>query len=75
MAIADEITRIIRERIQNFGGATTETAMVSVGTVISVADGIARVSPSPSWATMPRSTKTTRCVPRDRSSRSPWAMR
>jgi F-type H+-transporting ATPase subunit alpha len=43
MAIADEITRIIRERIQNFGGATTETAMVSVGTVISVADGIARV--------------------------------
>jgi F-type H+/Na+-transporting ATPase subunit alpha len=43
MAIADEITRIIRERIQNFGGAATESAMVSVGTVISVADGIARV--------------------------------
>ncbi|HEY7779646.1 MAG TPA: F0F1 ATP synthase subunit alpha [Ktedonobacterales bacterium] len=43
MAIADEITRIIRERIQNFEGAATESAMVSVGTVISVADGIARV--------------------------------
>jgi F-type H+-transporting ATPase subunit alpha len=43
MAIADEITRIIRERIQNFDGAATESAMVSVGTTISVADGIARV--------------------------------
>ena len=43
MAIADEITRVIRERIQNFDGAATESAMVSVGTVISVADGIARV--------------------------------
>jgi F-type H+-transporting ATPase subunit alpha len=43
MAIADEITRIIRERIQNFDGAATESAAVSVGTVISVADGIARV--------------------------------
>ena len=43
MAIADEITRIIRERIQGFDGAATESAMVSVGTVISVADGIARV--------------------------------
>ncbi|HEV7127806.1 MAG TPA: F0F1 ATP synthase subunit alpha [Ktedonobacterales bacterium] len=43
MAIADEITRIIRERIQNFDGATTEAATVNVGTVISVADGIARV--------------------------------
>jgi F-type H+-transporting ATPase subunit alpha len=43
MAIADEITRIIRDRIQGFDGATTESAMVSVGTVISVADGIARV--------------------------------
>jgi F-type H+/Na+-transporting ATPase subunit alpha len=43
MSIADEITRIIRERIQNFDGAATESAMVSVGTVISVGDGIARV--------------------------------
>src|SRR5579859_31586 len=43
MAIADEITRVIRERIQNFDGAATESAMVSVGTVIGVADGIARV--------------------------------
>src|SRR5579864_9324184 len=43
MAIADEITRVIRERIQNFDGAAAESAMVSVGTVIGVADGIARV--------------------------------
>jgi F-type H+-transporting ATPase subunit alpha len=43
MAIADEITRIIRARIQGFDGAATESATVSVGTVISVADGIARV--------------------------------
>ena len=43
MAIADEITKVIRERIQNFDGTATESAMVSVGTVIEVADGIARV--------------------------------
>jgi F-type H+-transporting ATPase subunit alpha len=43
MAIADEITRIIRDRIQNFDGAATTPASVSVGTVISVADGIARI--------------------------------
>jgi F-type H+-transporting ATPase subunit alpha len=43
MAIADEITKVIRERIQQFDGTATESAMVSVGTVISVADGIARV--------------------------------
>src|SRR5258708_39277013 len=43
MAIADEITKVIRDRIANFSGAETETAMVSVGTVIEVADGIARV--------------------------------
>jgi F-type H+-transporting ATPase subunit alpha len=43
MAIADEITRIIRDRIQGFEGAATESATVSVGTVISVADGITRV--------------------------------
>ena len=43
MAIADEITRVIRDRIQNFDGTATESAMVSVGTVIGVADGIARV--------------------------------
>ncbi|HKV85363.1 MAG TPA: F0F1 ATP synthase subunit alpha [Ktedonobacterales bacterium] len=43
MAIADEITKVIRERIQNFDGTATESAMVNVGTVISVADGIARV--------------------------------
>src|SRR5579875_1347673 len=43
MAIADEITRVIRDRIQNFDSASTEAAMVSVGTVIEVADGIARV--------------------------------
>ncbi|MGZ6388170.1 MAG: F0F1 ATP synthase subunit alpha [Ktedonobacterales bacterium] len=43
MAIADEITKVIRDRIANFNGAATETAMVSVGTVIEVADGIARV--------------------------------
>ncbi len=43
MAIADEITKVIRERIANFNGTATESAMVSVGTVIGVADGIARV--------------------------------
>ncbi len=43
MAIADEITRVIRDRIANFDGSATDTAMVSVGTVIEVADGIARV--------------------------------
>ena len=43
MAIADEITRVIRDRIQSFEGTSTEAAMVSVGTVIEVADGIARV--------------------------------
>ncbi len=43
MAIADEITRVIRDRIQSYEGRTTEAAMVSVGTVIEVADGIARV--------------------------------
>src|SRR5215469_7650924 len=43
MAIADEITRVIRDRITNFSGAATESEMVSVGTVIEVADGIARV--------------------------------
>ncbi len=43
MAIADEITRVIRERIQHFDGTATESAMVSVGTVIGVADGIARI--------------------------------
>ena len=43
MAIADEITRVIRDRIQSFDGKSTEASMVSVGTVIEVADGIARV--------------------------------
>jgi F-type H+-transporting ATPase subunit alpha len=43
MAIADEITKVIRDRIASFSGAEAETAMVSVGTVIEVADGIARV--------------------------------
>jgi F-type H+-transporting ATPase subunit alpha len=43
MALADEITRVIQERIARFGGATTEASMVSVGTVISVGDGIARI--------------------------------
>jgi F-type H+/Na+-transporting ATPase subunit alpha len=43
MAIADEITRVIRDRIAHFDGSATDTAMVSVGTVIEVADGIARV--------------------------------
>jgi F-type H+-transporting ATPase subunit alpha len=43
MAIADEITRVIRDRIAHFDGTSTDTAMVSVGTVIEVADGIARV--------------------------------
>src|SRR5512146_1836427 len=43
MAIADEITRVIRDRIQSFEGKSTEASMVSVGTVIEVADGIARV--------------------------------
>ncbi|HEX9035798.1 MAG TPA: F0F1 ATP synthase subunit alpha [Ktedonobacterales bacterium] len=43
MAIADEITRVIRDRIQSYDGSSTEAAMVSVGTVIEVADGIARV--------------------------------
>ncbi len=43
MAIADEITRVIRERIQNFDGASTAAATTSVGSVLTVADGIARV--------------------------------
>jgi F-type H+-transporting ATPase subunit alpha len=43
MAIADEITRVIRDRISHFDGSSTDSAMVSVGTVIEVADGIARV--------------------------------
>ena len=43
MAIADDITRVIQDRIARFGGATTEASMVSVGTVISVGDGIARI--------------------------------
>jgi F-type H+-transporting ATPase subunit alpha len=43
MAIADDITRVIRDRIQSFDGKSTEASMVSVGTVIEVADGIALV--------------------------------
>jgi F-type H+-transporting ATPase subunit alpha len=43
MAITDEITRVIRDRIQSFEGPAAESATTSVGTVISVADGIARV--------------------------------
>jgi F-type H+-transporting ATPase subunit alpha len=43
MAITDEITRVIRDRIQNFEGPSAESTTTSVGTVISVADGIARV--------------------------------
>src|SRR5690349_22379689 len=43
MAITDEITRVIRERIQGFDGAATDATMTSVGTVLTVADGIARV--------------------------------
>ncbi len=43
MAITDEITRVIRDRIQNFEGPAAESTTTSVGTVISVADGIARV--------------------------------
>ena len=34
MAITDEITRVIRERIQGFDGAATDATMTSVGTVI-----------------------------------------
>jgi F-type H+-transporting ATPase subunit alpha len=43
MAITDEITRVIRERIQGFDGAATDATMTSVGTVLTVADGISRV--------------------------------
>ncbi len=43
MALADEITRVIQERIARYGGATNEASLVSVGTVISVGDGIARI--------------------------------
>ncbi len=43
MAITDEITQVIRDRIQNFQGPSAESTMTSVGTVITVADGIARV--------------------------------
>ena len=43
MAITDEITRVIRDRIQNFEGPSAEATTTSVGTVITVADGIARV--------------------------------
>jgi F-type H+/Na+-transporting ATPase subunit alpha len=43
MALADEITRVIQDRIARFGGVTTEASLVSVGTVISVGDGIARI--------------------------------
>jgi F-type H+-transporting ATPase subunit alpha len=42
MAIADEITEVIKRRITQFDGAGAETALVSVGTVIEVGDGIAR---------------------------------
>jgi F-type H+-transporting ATPase subunit alpha len=42
MAIADEITEVIKRRIAQFNGAGTETSLVSVGTVIEVGDGIAR---------------------------------
>ncbi|MGH2505677.1 MAG: F0F1 ATP synthase subunit alpha, partial [Ktedonobacterales bacterium] len=42
MAIADEITEVIKRRITQFGGAGDETSLVSVGTVIEVGDGIAR---------------------------------
>ncbi len=42
MAIADEITEVIRRRITQFDGAAAETSLVSVGTVIEVGDGIAR---------------------------------
>ena len=38
---ADEISAIIEKNIAGFGGSETETA--SVGTVIAVQDGIARV--------------------------------
>jgi F-type H+/Na+-transporting ATPase subunit alpha len=43
MAITDDITRVIRDRIQGFDGTATEAAKTSVGTVLTVADGIARV--------------------------------
>ncbi len=43
MAITDEITQVIRDRIQNFQGPSAESTTTSVGTVIDVADGIARV--------------------------------
>ena len=43
MAITDEITQVIRDRIQNFQGPSAESTTTSVGTVITVADGIARV--------------------------------
>ncbi len=42
MAIADEITEVIKRRIAQFDGAGAETSLVSVGTVIEVGDGIAR---------------------------------
>jgi len=42
MAIADEITEVIKRRITQFDGAAAETSLVSVGTVIEVGDGIAR---------------------------------
>jgi F-type H+-transporting ATPase subunit alpha len=42
MAIADEITEVIKRRIAQFDGASAETSLVSVGTVIEVGDGIAR---------------------------------
>lgn len=43
MSQADEITQVIQRHIASYGGATTEASMVSVGTVISVGDGIARI--------------------------------
>jgi len=43
MAIADDITRVIQERINRYGDSPAANSMVSVGTVISVGDGIARV--------------------------------
>ena len=42
MAIADEITEVIKRRITQFDGAGAEASLVSVGTVIEVGDGIAR---------------------------------
>ena len=70
MAITDEITQVIRDRIQNFQGPSAESTTTGVSSDITVADGIARVyglsgarysncssSPAPTPSALPSTSK------------------